>query len=181
MPTRIVLVRHAQSVPPRFGVPDYDERPLKPEGLASARALVPRLVSCAPVAVLSSPLLRAVQTVAPTAEALGLEVTTWPELREWRSGLVPSADFVEQYSRSWANPGLVHGDGESLDELTVRAGKALARMAEEHPDATVLVGSHGMFVSRALIAAGHRADIEFLHAMPMPAIYEVTSSPVAGE
>lgn len=168
------MVRHARPVLPEFGVPDSDERPLKLEGLASARDLVPRLVGYAPVAVLSSPLLRAVQTVTPAAEALGLDMVTWPELREWRSGLVPSADFVAQCLHSWANPGSAHGDGESLDELTARADKALARIAEEYPDATVLVGSHGMFVSRALLAAGHHADMKFLHAMPMPAIYEMT-------
>jgi 2,3-bisphosphoglycerate-dependent phosphoglycerate mutase len=181
MPTRIVFVRHAQSVLPEFGVPDSDERPLRADGLVAASELVPRLVSFAPVAVLSSPQLRAVQTVAPTAQALGLQVITWPELREWRSGLVPSAGYVAQYEHSWANPGSVHGDGESLDELTTRASKAMARMAEEYPDATVLVGSHGMFVSRALMAAGHHVDMEFIRVMPMPAIYEITSSQVAGE
>ncbi|WP_233442488.1 histidine phosphatase family protein [Lentzea atacamensis] len=174
VPTRIVLVRHAQSVPPRLGEPDFDERPLRPDGLASAEALVPRLVSYAPVAVLSSPQLRAVQTVAPAAAALGLAVETWPELREWESGLLPSADFETLYAHSWAHPGSAYGDGESLDELTVRAGKALARMAAAYPDATVVVGSHGTFLSRALIAAGRHADWEFSRAMPMPAIYEVT-------
>jgi 2,3-bisphosphoglycerate-dependent phosphoglycerate mutase len=174
MPTRIVFVRHAQSVPPRFGVSDHDERPLRPEGLASAQALVPCLVEFAPVAVLSSPLLRAVQTVAPAADALGLAVETWVELREWESGRLPSADWETLYAHSWANPAFAHGDGESLDQLTARAGKALARMAAEYPDATVLVGSHGTFLSRALIAAGQHADWEFCRAMPMPAIYEVT-------
>ncbi|GHH46122.1 histidine phosphatase family protein [Lentzea cavernae] len=175
MTTRIVLVRHAQSVPPRFGVLDDDDRPLTAAGLEAAEGLVSRLVAYAPVAVLSSPQLRAVQTVRPAAEALGLAVTTWPELREWESGLLPSADWEMSYARSWARPGLVHGVGESLDAVTVRAGKALARMAVEYPDATVVVGSHGTFLSRALIAVGLEADWESCRAMPMPmpAVYEV--------
>jgi 2,3-bisphosphoglycerate-dependent phosphoglycerate mutase len=147
---------------------------LSSDGLEAAASLVPRLVGFAPVVVLSSPQRRAVQTVAPAAEALGLPVTTWPELREWVSGLLPSADWETTYAYSWANPGFAHGSGESLDELTVRAGKALARMAAEYPDATVVVGSHGTFVARALIAAGHHADWEVCRDMPMPAIYEVT-------
>jgi 2,3-bisphosphoglycerate-dependent phosphoglycerate mutase len=177
--TRIVLVRHAQSVPPTFGVPDHDERPLTENGLAAAESLIPRLVACAPAAVLSSPQLRAVQTVAPAAAALGLEVITWPELREWESGLLPSADWESPHAHTWAHPQSAHGDGESLDGLTARAGKALARMAAEYPDTTVVVGSHGTFLSRALIAAGHHADWESCRAMPMPAIYEVTSSRAA--
>jgi 2,3-bisphosphoglycerate-dependent phosphoglycerate mutase len=174
VPTRIVLVRHAQSVRPRLGVPDDDRRPLRPDGLAAAESLVERLAAYAPAAVVSSPQLRAVQTVAPAAAALGLEVTTWAELREWEPGLLPSADWEPRYAYSWANPGFAYGSGESLDALTVRAGNALARIAAEYPDATVLVGSHGTFLSRALIAAGQHADWEFCRVMPMPAIYEVT-------
>jgi 2,3-bisphosphoglycerate-dependent phosphoglycerate mutase len=173
--TRIVFVRHARSVHPRLGVPDVDERPLTPDGLAAAQELVPRLVAFTPSAVLSSPQRRAVQTVAPAAEALGLTVTTWPELREWESGLLPSADWEVLHAESWAHPSVAHGAGESLDELTVRAGKALARMAAEYPDTTVLVGSHGTFLSRALIAAGQQADWESCRAMPMPALYEITA------
>ncbi|WP_090048509.1 histidine phosphatase family protein [Lentzea fradiae] len=177
MSTRIVLVRHAQSVWPKHGEPDDDERPLTARGLADAELLVPRLVAYRPTAVLSSPQRRAVQTVTPAALALGLEVIAWPELREWESGLLPSADWEELYRRSWEHPESAHGEGESLDGLTRRAGRALARVATVHPDETVLVGSHGTFASRALIAAGHRADWDFCRTMPMPAIYEVTSSP----
>ncbi|SMD24024.1 Histidine phosphatase superfamily (branch 1) [Lentzea albidocapillata] len=130
-------MRHAQSVPPWFGVPDDDQRPLTPAGVEAAKSLAGRLTAYGPAAVLSSPQLRAVQTVTPAADALGLAVTTWPELREWESGLVPSADWEARYARSWAHPGSVHGAGESLDALTSRAGKALARMAEEYPDVTV--------------------------------------------
>ncbi|MFI6096864.1 histidine phosphatase family protein [Lentzea sp. NPDC051213] len=171
--TRIVLVRHAQSVWPRFGEPDYDERPLSEDGLAEAESLVARLTALAPAAVLSSPQLRAVQTVRPTASALGLEVATWHELREWDSGLVPSADWETPCSYSWANPAASHGDGESLDELTVRAGEALARVAALYLDATVVVGSHGTFLSRALISAGRQVDWEVHRTMPMPAVYEI--------
>ncbi len=178
--TRIVLVRHAQSGRPRLGEPDYDERPLTENGLAAAESLVPRLAAYSPTAVLSSPQRRAVQTVTPAADALGLDVITWAELREWESGLLPSADWETLYAYSWAHPEFAHGTGESLDALTARAGKALARMATEYPDTTVLVGSHGTFLTRALIAAGHRADWDFCRAMPMPAIYEVTSSQAAG-
>lgn len=168
------MVRHAQSVPPRLGEPDDDQRPLRPEGLAAAEALAGRLVEHAPAAVLSSPQLRAVQTVRPAAAALGLDVITWPELREWEPGLLPSADWEARYAWSWDHPALAHGSGESLDALTARAGRALARIASEYPDVTVLAGSHGTFLSRALIAAGRVVDWDFCRAMPMPAVHEIT-------
>lgn len=166
-------MRHAESRWPRIGEPDDDRRPLTENGLVAAQSLVERLAAFEPVAVLSSPQLRAVQTVTPTAVALGLPVATWPELREWVSGLLPSTDWETPYTYSWTHPTFAHGDGESLAELTARAGRAMARMAAEYPDATVLVGSHGTFVARALIAAGRHADWEFCRSMSMPAIYEV--------
>lgn len=70
--TRIVLVRDAESVRPRFGVPDDDQRPLSPAGSAQALGLVERLVAYAPAAVLSSPQLRAVQTVGRPLPRWGL-------------------------------------------------------------------------------------------------------------
>ncbi|TWP53475.1 histidine phosphatase family protein [Lentzea tibetensis] len=174
MSAALVLIRHAQSVPPRSGVPDDPDRPLTSAGEAAARALVPELAALNPAAVLSSPLRRAIQTVQPTADHLGLPVITRHELREWDSGLVPSDDYADDYARAWADPAGRAGGGESLDELSARALAALRRIEREHPGRTVLIGSHGTFVSRALAALGHDVDWPFSRAMPMPAIYRVT-------
>lgn len=92
MPGEIVLVRHGESVVPVVGGPDDYGRPLTPAGRRQASALVPLLAGLRPVLVASSPYLRAIQTVTPLAEALGLPVRTWPELREWDSGLEPGPD-----------------------------------------------------------------------------------------
>jgi 2,3-bisphosphoglycerate-dependent phosphoglycerate mutase len=35
----------------------------------------------------------------------------------------------------------------------------------------VVVGSHGTFVARALVAFGHAVDADFWLGMPMPAVY----------
>lgn len=75
------------------------------------------------MAVLSSPQRRAVQTVTPAADALGLAVTTWAELREWESGLVPSADWETPYTHSWAHPGFAHGKGRASTRSPCGRGK----------------------------------------------------------
>jgi phosphohistidine phosphatase len=66
---RLVLVRHAEAAP---GEPD-ELRPLTPAGRAAARKLADELVGEHPVAVLSSPLLRARETAEQIARAAGIE------------------------------------------------------------------------------------------------------------
>jgi phosphohistidine phosphatase len=68
---RIYLVRHGEAAP---GEPDH-ERPLTTAGLEQARRVGERLAteSPRPVAVLTSPLLRARQTAELIAAPLGLE------------------------------------------------------------------------------------------------------------
>jgi phosphohistidine phosphatase SixA len=67
---RLIIVRHAKAVP---GSPDA-ERPLAPKGRRAAAALARELKAAQADAVISSPLIRAVQTAAPIAAAAGVEV-----------------------------------------------------------------------------------------------------------
>jgi phosphohistidine phosphatase len=68
----VFLVRHAHSQP---GEPD-ELRPLSPRGREEARALAERLAShpTPPELVLSSPLVRALETAAAIAEAASAEL-----------------------------------------------------------------------------------------------------------
>jgi len=83
----LILVRHASPYLPTLGGPDDLHRGLTARGHAEAAALAERLAELAPVRVLSSPYLRAVQTVRPLADVLGLAVETHDDLREWDSGV----------------------------------------------------------------------------------------------
>ena len=69
---RLFLARHAAAAP---GHPD-ELRPLTPEGREQARALGEQLVPARPVAVLTSPLLRARETGAAVARATGADHRT---------------------------------------------------------------------------------------------------------
>ncbi|WP_086829884.1 histidine phosphatase family protein [Allokutzneria sp. NRRL B-24872] len=163
----LVLVRHAESEIPRPGGPDEYHRPLSATGLVQADDLV----LTRPTRVVSSPYLRAVQTVAPLARAAGLPVDTVHELREWDSGLEPTPDYARHYAASWADPELARPGGESLAQLTERAVAALTALAD---GGVVVVGSHGTFVARALVGFGvSTVDWPFSRAMPMPAVYRL--------
>ncbi len=173
MAATLVLVRHAASVVPAPGGPDELTRPLRESGLAQARDLVGDLRALRPTAVLSSPYLRAVQTVQPTADALDVTVETRWDLREWDSGIAPTPDYARHHAHSWDHPDFARPGGESLAALSHRVRRALTAVAEEHAGGVVLIGTHGTFAARTLLAAGHAVDWRFVKGMPMPAVYRV--------
>jgi 8-oxo-(d)GTP phosphatase len=78
----LLVVRHAPAGRRSAYKGDDRRRPLSPRGRAWAAALVPLLTGFEPQAVMSSPFVRCVQTVAPTAEALGLAVEPEDALAE---------------------------------------------------------------------------------------------------
>lgn len=175
MPSEVVLVRHATPFTPERGGPDEYHRSLTEGGFEQAAQLTGELVAMQPAAVMSSPYLRAVQTVEPTARALGMAVRTRRELREWDSGFEPGPDYVRQHAQSWADPQFARPGGESLQQLSDRATSALISLARQHSRRTVVIGSHGTFICRALVGFGVEVDWRpFSRAMPMPAIYRVS-------
>ncbi|MFJ4651070.1 histidine phosphatase family protein [Nocardia sp. NPDC088792] len=167
-------MRHALSVIPVPDGPDNYHRPLAAEGMRQADRLVDDLIRFAPAKIVSSPYLRAVQTVEPLSRALGSPVKPMPALREWDSGLPRTPQWERYYGDSWDDPTHVYGDGESLAQLTSRSTSAVTELAREHPTTAVIVGSHGMFISRALLGLGAPGvSWQFSCAMPMPAIYRL--------
>ncbi|MFG1774594.1 histidine phosphatase family protein [Nocardia salmonicida] len=173
----IVLVRHAHPVIPTPEGPDDYCRPLVEHGRAQSERLVSELSRPRPALIASSPYLRARQTVEPLALTLGMPTATMPELREWDSGLAPTPDWERHHAHSWTHPSWARGDGESLDQLTHRAVTIITSLAHRFPDDTVVIGSHGMFISRTLLGLGaHGVDWKFTRAMPMPAVYRISLS-----
>jgi len=169
----LILVRHASPYLPTLGGPDDFHRGLTARGHAEAAALAERLAELAPVRVLSSPYLRAVQTVRSLADVLGLAVETDDDLREWDSGVGPRPDFARLFAESWADPEHARPGAESLTDVSARAVAALAELSGTGAG-TVVVGSHGTFAARALVGLGVAGiDFEFWRRMPMPAVYHV--------
>ena len=175
--TRLLLVRHAESVPPTPGGPGELDRPLSTRGVEQARALVDELAGHAPRRVPSSPYARAVATVRPTADRLGLPVGLRQDLREWHSGLAPTPRWAQPYRHAWAHPDQALPGGESLARLAERVGGALGAVAAETADeGCVVVSSHGTWIAVALRTLGHPVDEALWLGMPSPAVYEVTAT-----
>jgi broad specificity phosphatase PhoE len=78
----VLLLRHAKAGSRAAWAQDDDLRPLTAAGVRQADALAERLGDEPIKRVLSSRFVRCVQTVAPLAERLGLEVEDHPALAE---------------------------------------------------------------------------------------------------
>jgi 8-oxo-(d)GTP phosphatase len=78
----ILLVRHAEAGERSAWHGDDDLRPLTPDGLHQADELNALLQLFGPTSVHSAPRLRCVQTVAPLASKLGVDVTEEPRFSE---------------------------------------------------------------------------------------------------
>jgi len=162
----VILLRHGRSTANSAGVlagrtPGVG---LDEGGVAQAQALVGRLAQLPLAAVVSSPLQRCRETVAPLAQARELEVTvddrfievdygqwTGRELR--KLGKEPLWKVVQSHPSAAVFPG-----GEGLAALQARAVAAVrewdAKLAAEHgPQVLWLVCSHGDVIKAVLADA----------------------------
>lgn len=145
--THVYFVRHAE---PNYANHDDALRELAPKGLADRALAAGYLRDKGVDAVLSSPYKRAVDTVAPLAEMLGLAVETVDGFRERKVDSVWIEDFDGFVRRQWADFSYKLSDGESLGEAQGRNLEALDGVLERFAGRTVAIGSHGMALSTVI-------------------------------
>jgi len=141
--TTILLARHGETdwnLEQRWQ--GQSDTPLNDTGRAQARALAAVLAEEPIDAVYSSDLVRAHETARLIAEPRGIDVTAIRDLRERSFGSVEGMTTDEIQARY---PGieLPWSDGESREAMAERVLGALERIADTHPNAHVLVVSHG--------------------------------------
>src|SRR5918998_6935154 len=162
----LLLVRHGQSEWNAAGLMQGQTPgvPLTELGHAQAAAAATELAELRPGALISSDLLRAVQTAEHCARATGLPLETTPALREQGYGVLegrPSRelwDVVDWTDPQWSAPG-----GESLAELHGRVQAFLKNLCAEPPADVIALVTHGDTIRAAqAVVAGLGPD-----AMPV--------------
>ena len=161
-PVTLLLVRHGQSEWNAAGrmQGQVAHVPLTPLGHAQAKAAAAELAGLRPGALLSSDLLRALETAEYCARATGLPFTTTPALREQGYGVLegrPSRelwDVVDWSDAQWSAEG-----GESLAELHARVAAFLTELCAEPPADVIALVTHGDTIRAAqAVAAGLGPD-----------------------
>jgi 2,3-bisphosphoglycerate-dependent phosphoglycerate mutase len=155
--TTLILVRHAQSAPD----PASPERdwPLSDAGRRQAADLAPVLAELGVDTLASSPFSRAIETLRPYADRMGLDIVVDEDLRERAlGGWMPNvADVEAAVRRMHADLDFQLDGGESGRACLARFEAALARLVSANPGRTLAVGSHGGVIGHLI--ARHRADL----------------------
>jgi len=158
-PTELLVVRHGEADSNRDGrFGGWSPVPLTERGQRQAQAAAIELATRAPVAVITSDVVRATQTAAPICAALGLEPRLEPGLRERSLGIFDGLAFTEaeaQHPELWArliarDPTVLPEGAETAESVYARVREALVRICVEHAGQRVVVVSHGLAMFHAL-------------------------------
>lgn len=167
--TELWLVRHGQTdwnLESRFQ--GWSDIPLNNTGLTQAQILAESLAGEHFAAIYASPLQRARQTAAALAAPLNLPVQIEPDLVEsshgdWEGMLFEDikANYPELLAARRQNP-LHHrppGKAETIAEVAARMTRAADKISRRHPEARVLIASHGLSLA-ALICQARQISLQ---------------------
>jgi alpha-ribazole phosphatase len=151
--TRLCLVRHGQTdwnLEGRYQ--GQSDVPLNEKGRAQARILARQLQGQSFDAIYTSDLQRAKETAEIISAFVHAPVLTEPRLREidqgkWEGQLVEviKARYAELWRQRSVDPASVRPPGgETVEEVAQRVHGALDDIIATHPNARVLIVSHGL-------------------------------------
>jgi 2,3-bisphosphoglycerate-dependent phosphoglycerate mutase len=164
----LFLVRHAHSA---YG-PD-EMRALSEAGHRAAHRVADLLEDRGVAMIVSSPYTRAVETVQPLADRLGISIAVDSDLRERHLSAGPLDDFQRRLEATWSDFDLAYPGGESSAAAQTRVSRAIRRVVESAGDRTVVVASHGNALALFLRTIDSTVDFRFWSGMSMPDVYAV--------
>jgi probable phosphoglycerate mutase len=145
--------------------------PLTEAGVQQAAAAAKRLASAGFGVIVTSPLLRTVQTAQAVAAATGAAMVTDDGFRETDFGAWEGLTFAEVRERwpaelsAWlADPEIAPPGGESFTDVSARVTAALDRLLAAQAGQTVLIVSHVTPI-KTLVAAALLAPPAALYRM----------------
>lgn len=153
MPTRVLLLRHAQSADPSVFHGAESDVGLSPLGRRQAELAAVYLASLRPDAVVSSAMRRAIDTATPIAQACGKTLHTEPDLHERRVGPMSGTGVQQVHDGPWPTTlrRWLAGDtsyapegAESFDDLRERLLPVWHRLTTQHAGRTLVVVAHGV-------------------------------------
>jgi len=161
---RALLVRHCESSG------QSPEAPLTTRGSVQAEALSEFLAPHEIGRIVSSPYLRARQTIEPFARSARLRIGIDDRLAERRLSPQPIADWRDVVRRSFDEPGFSVPGGESGAETRTR-GFAAIRAALDSDGPLPVIVSHGQLLSLVLHAVDPGFGYAGWEALTNPDVY----------
>jgi probable phosphoglycerate mutase len=160
MPTRVFLLRHAESADPNVFHGAESDVGLSEKGLRQADAVAAYLATMRPDVVISSNMRRARETALPIALASGLPLAIEPDLHERRVGILSGTATSDPdgpwplTARKWAagetryaTPG-----AESFDDIHARVVPVWQRLTRDYAGRTLVIVAHGVVCKVLLLS-----------------------------
>jgi probable phosphoglycerate mutase len=150
--TELIFIRHGETQWNIEGrVMGQLDSPLSRRGEKQALAIARRLSRIQIAALYSSDLGRALQTANAIANKFNIAVRLDKSLRERNMGVFQGLTREEkkaQYAQVWKESKaigadyIIPGGGESLNQRLARSIEVMNRLADDHPNETIVVVSH---------------------------------------
>jgi broad specificity phosphatase PhoE len=152
MPTRVLLLRHAETADPLIFHGAESDVGLSERGRRQAEAVAPLLAAESPGVLVSSAMRRARETAGPIARACGLPVRVEPELHERRVSALSGTPTQMREGvwpdtlRRWmaGDTGFAPTGAESFDDIRRRVLPVWRRVTDEWAGRTLVVVAHGV-------------------------------------
>ncbi|MBV9960063.1 MAG: histidine phosphatase family protein [Acidobacteria bacterium] len=163
----LYLVRHCQATG------QAPEAPLTSEGLAQAQMLAEFLSGSSIERIVSSPFTRAVQSIEPLAQRLGLEIKMDGRLIEAALSTIDYPDWLDRLRSTFSDFDLSFEGGESGRAATARAVAAMSDALQSGTDSTLIV-THGRLMTLILKHFDPTYGFEDWRKLSAPDVYRVT-------
>jgi 2,3-bisphosphoglycerate-dependent phosphoglycerate mutase len=168
--TNLYFVRHAHST----YTPDELKRPLSERGQADAEKITQILKKENIDYVISSPYIRAVQTVEGITDFTGKEVIIESGFKERMLSEVPVENFDLAITKVWEEPTFSLEGGESNIIAQKRCVEATLKVLERYEGKNIVVGTHGNIMVLIMNYFDKKYGFSFWKELNMPDIYKLT-------
>ncbi|MFC5987680.1 histidine phosphatase family protein [Marinicrinis lubricantis] len=175
METILYFVRHAESP---YSKQHERERGLSSKGQADAAMAAALLEHEKIDVIVCSPYVRAMETIRRISEQKGLSIETYEDLRERTLAGpdydIPFESFFDAIQRCFQEPDYAFPGGESNKSAQARAVKVLDKIIRDHPNESIVVGTHGNIMTLLLQHFDPQIGYDFWRSISMPDIYRLT-------
>ena len=167
--TTTILIWHAESSPNK-DLPESDW-PLSNLGNHQARSLAAKLSRTGISCVVSSPYIRAIDTVRPLADVVKCQVEVHNDLRERKLCDEVRTDWYELLKRAWSDFSFALPNCESSFVCQLRLQDCLHEVAKQHKGKTIAVCSHGNAIGLFLNSIDPNFGFEQWERMQNPDVF----------
>lgn len=169
MKTYIYLIRHAHSI----YTPDEEGRPISNQGIDDVEIVTEIMKKENIDIVISSPYLRAIQTVEGIAKYNNFSVELWDDFKERTKSDKPLNDFNKAMEILWSDYDFSFENGESNNTAQKRGMNALHSVLERYRGKRIAIGTHGNIMVLIMNYFNDKYNYSFWKQLDMPDIYRL--------